>query len=553
MVSCPGCGAGMRFDPISQMVKCDHCSTKLAPEDASEIQYAGETPIFDSIMYTCPQCGAELVSDDDTAATFCSFCGSSVMLIGKAVKMVAPTSVIPFKLAKERCTKQYQDVIKKALFAPNYMRSEEQVSKFRGIYMPYWNYDFHKEGITNILTKSSYRSGDYIITDHYAVNADIKADYRGFAADASSSFADELSEAIAPFNVREAKAFSPSYISGFYADTADVQPDIYANQARAIVAADIREEILRRPECKGSEIENDSQLKAGVQVDNAHVSYFPVWFMANRHKDHVSYAVINGQTGKVAADIPVDYKKYLLGSLIIALPIMLLLNFLLTLTPAIILVVAVAFAAVCHILTSEQLDFLYTREHYLNDKGLQSIEESNDAGEQAGTQSQNQKKKKPKKAKQSKFMLTIVISVILIVLSALQSFGLTPGDMLVTLFALLWGGLFVFVFGFAFFQVIRALLGMNKKDLKVARDNTIFQMPAGQKMKVLWKPLLAEIAGGILYVVSPVQDIVYYTCIIGIMILILFCFWDLVRLHNKLTMRMPRQFGKRGGDEHEGI
>lgn len=538
MVSCPGCGAGMRFDPISQMVKCDHCDTKIVPEDAAATQFAGETPVYDSTMYTCPQCGAELVSDDDTAATFCSFCGASVMLEGKAVKMVAPSYVIPFKLAKERCAENYKKIIKKALFAPNSMRSEEQISKFRGIYMPYWNYDFHQEGLASIVVNKSHRRGDYIITDHYAVNADMQADYRGFAFDASSSFSDELSEAIAPFNVRENKKFNPAYLSGFYADTADVQAGVYEGQARAMAAADIEMELLKRPECHGANVENDSQLKDSVRVTNAQVSYFPVWFMANRNKDYVSYAVINGQTGKVAADIPIDYPKYILGSLILALPIVLVLNLFFTLKPSLILCIAIAFAVISHILSNSQLNILFTREHNLNDRGLQSV-----AGVDSKTQAilNEQGKKPPKKTKAS----GNIAGTVILLSSVAVVFGMFSENGVVLFF------LFFIVIWVA--TLVTSIRAASKSKSKVVSSTEVYKMPAGEKMKVLIKPILAEVLGVILLVLNPYQDIVYYSGILVIMVLVLLCFWDLVRIHNKLTKRMPRQFGKRGGDEHEGI
>lgn len=52
---------------------------------------------------------------------------------------------------------------------------------------------------------------------------------------------------------------------------------------------------------------------------------FPVWFLSYRKKTVVAYATVNGQTGLVVADIPIDPKRYLLGSLLLAIPIFALL------------------------------------------------------------------------------------------------------------------------------------------------------------------------------------------------------------------------------------
>ena len=52
--------------------------------------------------------------------------------------------------------------------------------------------------------------------------------YKGLSYDASSSFDDSISEAIAPYDVKNMNPFTPSMLSGFYADTADVAPDVYS-------------------------------------------------------------------------------------------------------------------------------------------------------------------------------------------------------------------------------------------------------------------------------------------------------------------------------------
>ena len=51
--------------------------------------------------------------------------------------------------------------------------------------------------------------------------------------------------------------------------------------------------------------------------------------MANKKNENIHYAVINGQTGKIAIDIPIDYKKYVFISLILAALLFVVFQFLL--------------------------------------------------------------------------------------------------------------------------------------------------------------------------------------------------------------------------------
>ena len=46
------------------------------------------------------------------------------------------------KITKEQSGELFKKAVSKALFAPDYMKDETTIEKFRGIYIPYWVYDF---------------------------------------------------------------------------------------------------------------------------------------------------------------------------------------------------------------------------------------------------------------------------------------------------------------------------------------------------------------------------------------------------------------------------
>ena len=56
-------------------------------------------------------------------------------------------------------------------------------------------------------------------------------EYTGISYDASASFDDHVSESIAPFMSAHAQDFTPPMLSGFYADTADVDSSVYREDA----------------------------------------------------------------------------------------------------------------------------------------------------------------------------------------------------------------------------------------------------------------------------------------------------------------------------------
>ena len=60
-----------------------------------------DTETAHMMIQTCSSCGAELVSDGNTMATQCAYCGSPNMIPRRFDGMLRPDYVIPFKKTKE--------------------------------------------------------------------------------------------------------------------------------------------------------------------------------------------------------------------------------------------------------------------------------------------------------------------------------------------------------------------------------------------------------------------------------------------------------------------
>lgn len=362
MYACPNCGGNIKFDISSQKLDCEYCHTQL-----DVYHYEDKTPAtekqteFDATVFSCPQCGGEILSTDTSAAEFCTFCGASTILHSRLTQEKRPNYIIPFQKTKEDCKQAYSKMMKKAIFAPTALKNPKYIDGFRGIYMPYWAFYLTQEGNFSLNGSRSKRRGDYIYTDHYALTGEIEAYYKGLSYDASSSFDDAISEKIAPYDVKGMKEFTPAFLSGFYADTADVSSDTYKNDAESIAIRNSTSAIYSKfPGINVEPLLSTDSLNTKVkEVDSA---MFPVWFMSYRNAGRVAYATVNGQTGKVVADLPIDTRKYLLGSLALALPIFLILNLIFTITPLILLIITAILATISIIIYSAETAAIKQKE-----------------------------------------------------------------------------------------------------------------------------------------------------------------------------------------------
>lgn len=376
MYECPNCGGNLKFDIESQLLKCDYCQTTRNPYDITKEKDAEESNAFNVTIFTCPQCGGEIMSTDTSAAEFCSFCGASTILDSRISKEKRPARIIPFKQTKEACKKAYISRMKRAVFAPDELKDEKYIDSFRGIYMPYWAYHISQYGTVSLKGEKSYRKGDYLYKEQYDLSGDINAGYHGLSYDASSSFSDNISEQIAPFNIKDMQDFTPSFLSGFYADTSDVDSGLYREDAIKLANTTSLSKIKSNPAFAGMQIsvENNtaSMSKALCTTYNSpECVMYPVWFMSYRKNDRIAYVTINGQTGKIAADIPVDIKKYILDTLLLAIPIFIFLNLFFTFKAASILGYSALLAVVTIIVYLLEITNIYRRDKRNDDRGYQ--------------------------------------------------------------------------------------------------------------------------------------------------------------------------------------
>lgn len=373
MYQCPNCGGNLKFHIPTQQLMCEYCQTQMDPYSFHKEKDAEERSEYEVTVFCCPQCGGEIISTDNTAAAFCSFCGASTILDSHINHEKRPRYILPFRKTKEDCKTAYTKMMKHAIFAPDDLKKDGYIDGFRGIYMPYWIYNISQKGDVTFPGEKTYRRGDYIYTDHFSLGCTVDATYNGLSYDASSSFADNISEAIAPYDVKEIKSFTPSFLSGFYADTADVEQNTFVYKAEDIANMETREKLEAVPAFRPYHLKADGLNTTTLHTtcDEINSAMFPVWFLSYRNGDRVAYATVNGQTGKVAADLPVDKRKYMIGSLLLAIPIFILLNLFFTFTPGKMLIASTICSIITAIISFTELSELSDRAelHTAGNKG----------------------------------------------------------------------------------------------------------------------------------------------------------------------------------------
>lgn len=329
---CPSCGAPIHFNPTAGKWKCDYCNSEFDLEEmqkynnaSTEVNNTSEnneevknTDDTVYISYKCQNCGAEIVADEQTAATFCVYCGNTAILKNKLSGEFRPDFIIPFKTEKEAAIKAFEELSKGRPFMPKDFNSKANIEKIKGIYIPFWLYDFNVDGELNLKAERSHTTSThdniYIKTDHYKLYRTATMNFIKIPVDGSTRFDNDIMNSIEPFNYSELIPYNHAYLSGFLAEKYDVDGDSSSKEAQDRALESGRTKIFNDVKDFESKVIVEDNLQA--KLTNKSYALLPVWMVNVKYKDKYYLFAMNGQTGEFIGDIPLDKDKVIKWSIL---------------------------------------------------------------------------------------------------------------------------------------------------------------------------------------------------------------------------------------------
>lgn len=322
---CPSCGGYLEFDPTLQKFKCPYCAQEFSEEALreqserreaeAEAAQAEQAPLEGSAGtirgYHCQMCGAEIVTDETTAATRCYYCHSPVVLHDRLDEKFRPDGVIPFQLNKEQAGKAFMDFVRKKPFIDHRFFDEGQMEMLSGVYYPYWYFDvkgeadFDGEGTRSSVT----RTPNHIVTKtrFFHVTRKARMQFCNIARKALNKADAKLSDGIHPFHPEGVKPYAAGYLSGFLAEKRDVEKEDV--QGGVLAEATGYAESMIQQGHSYETLRGDTDFKCR-RMDARYV-LLPAWVLTwtgGKNKTPYYY-MMNGQTSKICGKLPINYAK----------------------------------------------------------------------------------------------------------------------------------------------------------------------------------------------------------------------------------------------------
>ena len=522
---CPNCGGPVNYDIAAGQLKCESCDSLFEPakynSETGAKEYA-ENAEFDMSIFTCPNCGGSIASNELEAVEYCLYCGSFVTLESQVKRVRKPDFILPFTKTKEDCKKSYSKMIGHKLYAPKEFRDASFLEGFKGIYIPYWNYDFKCGPEAEFGGQSEKREGDYLCKQNYSIKCGIDGKVEGISYDASSTFDDDISNKVLPFESEKLVPFKSPYMFGFFGDTADIPESVYCAEASKVARDKIWEDVENNNEISEGHPKRPSENKFDSHFNlfyESKLSMIPVWFLTWRKKDRVAYSVMNGDSGEIYSEVPVDIKRYLLFSLLFAIPIFALLN-LFTFSASTMLKLSLALSMLMIFLYTFQLDRIVRKVFHADDKGYTSLHREEDE-------------------KAQKVTNNFIVTLFSVAGSVFKTIGVVGVIIAIVLLFVAPEYVVIFVVLLVVVSIVYIFFRIGK-DCKLLQDRTVWLDILGS--------LISLLLSTVMLIADPAGDEFYYicaiVCIAGVGLTATFS----MRRYNELATRpLPHFFEREAG------
>ena len=349
--SCPSCGGPLHLEPSSGRLVCDYCDSSYSVDEiesrvdesytrkqadkaaadadraagVSSQPSAGPTDksewgkfrkayhreeFTDTVTYTCVNCGAQVIADQNTAATTCQYCGSNIVADTRVNGGLKPDYVIPFRIEAKDLPDLLNDFYKDRPLLPRGFFDANKMQKVQGMYVPFWLFNGEIDGRMDFDAEdvSTYASGhdDVTETKHFKVVRAGSARFDRIPVDASERMDDDLMDSIEPFNYDELVPFKPAYLTGFVAERFDEEPDEVFNRAE-LRMVNSAEEVMSEsiPHASVTCTNKDLRLRSS-SVDYV---MLPVYLFNCEYAGKSFRYAVNGQTGKVVGEVPTGKRE----------------------------------------------------------------------------------------------------------------------------------------------------------------------------------------------------------------------------------------------------
>lgn len=328
--TCPQCGASMAYDIASGGLHCSHCGYEELPEvnkvgkSAEQFEFTLET--LEQVNYgwgverldlECQNCGARVSISSEQMTHTCAFCGSNKVILSCSQQdFFRPRYLIPFQVKPDTC----QEIVTKWLsghwMTPAALKSLVNLQTFSEIYLPYWTFDSETSAkwqaeVGHPEAERYYDPSDRTWKTRTKINwrwesGSVHLKIDDLLVTGTRRVSSRHLLAIQNYNLHALVTFDPGFLAGMRAQSYDVSLEAAWEVARQEMREKTRQAC--RKQASTSLIRN-FRMDMDFNDETWRFILMPIFLAAYKYDGKVYQVLVNGQTGTISGQRPVDWAK----------------------------------------------------------------------------------------------------------------------------------------------------------------------------------------------------------------------------------------------------
>lgn len=341
--TCPQCGGYLAYNLVTSGLACQHCGYQ-ATLRAHTIGPVAEKQEFtvDTMaqvdqgwgklrnLIHCQQCGAELSYPQGAVATSCPYCGSnSVNVTISESNLFQPKALIPFSIKPDQLKQCTQAWLQDGWMHPSVLSGSARLDKFIPFYLPYWafstdiSFDWEAE-VAHTVTDRYYDASSKSWKTRTRIewrweNSTVQKNFNNFLVNGVNAkrLNPRILDELYPFDMSKLVAFNADYLVGINANAYDVDLNAAWGEAKTKIREEARE--LAIEDTSNRQVRNLS-IDMSYANERWRYLFLPVYIAIYQFQGKNYQVMVNGQTGKVFGQKPIDWNKVWLAIILALLP-----------------------------------------------------------------------------------------------------------------------------------------------------------------------------------------------------------------------------------------
>lgn len=327
---CPNCTATTAYSTDDGGLTCASCGYHEVPEaeqvgtDAEQFEFTVEA-LAQAVHgwgeerkeLVCNNCASHTTLPVSSLTHSCPFCGSNQVVQMKAVQdVLRPRFIIPFATTTDQCRHITSEWLGDSWMLPNELSKLGRSTEYVPIYVPFWTFDARAKAdwTAEVAYRRKALNGKY-----YTAWKKTKGKVRLFFDDVQEigcqQVDSDLVKQIQPYDLDALVNYKPDFLAGIQAQAYDVPLDTAWDRARH------RMRLRTKKECKRkiTRRHRNFRMDLDFQEESWRYGLLPLYIAVYYYGKKRYQVLINGQTGEIAGQRPVDMRKVAnwIGTLVI--------------------------------------------------------------------------------------------------------------------------------------------------------------------------------------------------------------------------------------------